>query len=298
MRSTPGSTSPAGSNALAAGLLLLLSVLPATTAQCDSMVSTARLAEFNQIIADNPVAVFAVPSTNCYVQGAGALSARNVCYRFESLTNDEWLYFQCKHPDERYGSRGTMMHSYFYLGGDGRHWRCCHSAGCPVFCWPSVLFCKGADQGAGVRSRVTGAPLLGESGYSGNGFKVRPGFYSGSLSTSELDAKIAAAGARTNCVDPNMNPPADHPRLGQCAFLHGPLLPRPRRAPIAHGSTLSHPGLPPGTSRLSGSFLALDRITELIAANTVMLFGWSQCPCTGIATTRCEQQSLPGPSPA
>ena len=78
------------------------------------------------------------------------------------------------------------------------------------------------------------------------------------MTAAQLEAKISSSGAATNCADATKNPPANHPNLASC------------------------------TSRLSGGMFSMSQITDMITANKVMLFGWSQCPCTGIATSRFE----------
>ena len=85
-------------------------------AQCTGYISASRVAEFDQLIAANPACVFGYPNTNCLIKGQDALAAKGVCHHYEPLTQAEWDYFQCKHPNELVN--GRQMHSYFYLGGE------------------------------------------------------------------------------------------------------------------------------------------------------------------------------------
>jgi hypothetical protein len=190
----------------AAVTVTVLSVCAARAgAQCTGYITAARIAEFDQLIAANPVCVFDYPNTNCLIKGQDALAAKGVCHHYEPLTQSEWSYFQCKQNEL---VNGRQMHSYFYLGG--------------------------------------------EAGYAGNGFKLVPGLYSASMTEMQVQQKIDSSGAATTC-NGRLSPPWAHPDLDTC------------------------------TSQLAGSMLTLDVVNDLIRENKVMLFGWTQCPCTGYA---------------
>ena len=98
--------------------------------------------------------------------------------------------------------------------------------------------------------------------YQGNGFRVAGLEWSdtgGFLTATQLSSALTAASAGTCSVN---GPPASHPSLGSCQSL------------------------------LSGSMMSLSQITQKITDNDVMLLGWSQCPCTGIASARFEGEGV------
>jgi hypothetical protein len=94
--------------------------------------------------------------------------------------------------------------------------------------------------------------------FQGNGFKLRPGRMpdGSSMTAAQVDAALATAGATMTCRMDGL--PAVHPNLNQCQH------------------------------HLSGSLLSLEEISAKLAANKVVLMGWSYCPCTGIASARFE----------
>ena len=94
--------------------------------------------------------------------------------------------------------------------------------------------------------------------FQGNGFKLRPGRMpdGSSMTAAQVDAALATAGATMTCRMDRL--PAVHPNLNQCQH------------------------------HLSGSLLSLEEISAKLAANKVVLMGWSYCPCTGIASARFE----------
>jgi hypothetical protein len=94
--------------------------------------------------------------------------------------------------------------------------------------------------------------------FQGNGFKLRPGRMpdGSSMTAAQVDAGLATAGATMTCRTDSL--PAVHPNLATCQH------------------------------HLAGSMLSLEQINAKLAANTVVLMGWSYCPCTGIASSRFE----------
>ena len=98
--------------------------------------------------------------------------------------------------------------------------------------------------------------------FQGNGFKLVPGRMpdGSSMTDAQVDAGLTTAGASLTCRTDGL--PATHPNLAQCQ------------------------------SHLTGSMLTLDQINAKLAANDVVLMGWSYCPCTGIAAARFEDGGI------
>eukprot|EP01043_Picozoa_sp_COSAG02_P069212 COSAG02_NODE_11771_length_1657_cov_1.748395_2_plen_306_part_01 len=96
--------------------------------------------------------------------------------------------------------------------------------------------------------------------FQGNGFKLRPNRVTGSFTAAEVDANLAAASADTSCrMDLK---PSQHPKLATCESL------------------------------LANSMLSLEDITAQIESNSAVIYGWTYCPCTGIATGRFEDDGV------
>jgi len=114
--------------------------------------------------------------------------------------------------------------------------------------------CKHPNEGVSETGREMHSYFYigGEAGFVGNGFKLT----SQVMPSATLSSKITAAGASLECKLELDVLPGKHSKLSSCQ------------------------------SRLAGGYLSLAEIDALIEENPVMLFGWTSCPCTGIANGR------------
>jgi len=93
------------------------STAPARALQdCNSMLSAERIAEFDKMIADTPLLLLGISNARCTYAAEKRFRRLQYCFEKVALTDEEWSYFKCKHPDEIVN--GAQMHSYVYIGGN------------------------------------------------------------------------------------------------------------------------------------------------------------------------------------
>jgi len=83
---------------------------------CNTLLSAERIAEFDKMIADFPLVLFAIHNARCTYAAQRRFRDLELCFQEFHLDDSTWAYFQCKHPNEIVNN--AIMHSYVYMGGE------------------------------------------------------------------------------------------------------------------------------------------------------------------------------------
>ena len=157
---------------------------------CSTLLFPASIEMLEAAMVAAPVVMLGISNRGCTNAASARMSGDGTCNTFTEITDAQWAYLQCMHPQDRMCPTCGFSHSYIWIDG----------------------------------------------AYIGNGFAIRD------MSVADMTQRLTDAGAATTC--------------GGC------------------------------DSYLAGAALTAAEVDAHIASNTVMLFGWEGCPCTGMARAR------------
>ncbi len=84
---------------------------------CSHLLSADQISQMNAVIDSNPVAMLGISNRGCTNAASARFTSDGTCVEFVEISNDQWAYLQCLHPQDLMCPTCGFSHSYVWIDG-------------------------------------------------------------------------------------------------------------------------------------------------------------------------------------